>query len=197
MTANLFTRLADRFPEDRRRIFLETEDGTGLTFAELLDRAGRVASLLRASGVAPGDRVVVKVEKSVAQIGLYLGVLQAGAVYVPLNPAYTAAEVGYFIGDAAPRVVVCTSARHGAGAAGRGGLDIHPRARWRGDAGAAGGRCRRTGRSRRGRTTMSRRSSTPPGAAGAIRGRADPRRQPPGRTSPRCMRRGPSSRRTC
>lgn len=114
MTANLFQRLVERFPDDRRRLFLETEDGTPLTFAELLDRAGRIASLLQASGVAPGDRVAVKVEKSVAQVSLYLGVLQAGGVYVPLNPAYTPAEVGYFIGDAGPRVVVCDPAEHGA-----------------------------------------------------------------------------------
>ena len=104
---NLFARLVGGFPADRGRAFLETADGAATSFADLLDQAGRIASLLRASGVEPGDRVVVQVEKSVALIGLYLGVLQAGAVYVPLNPAYTAAEVAHFIADAEPKVLVC------------------------------------------------------------------------------------------
>jgi malonyl-CoA/methylmalonyl-CoA synthetase len=95
-------------------VFLERPDGTTLNFAELLERAGRICSLLRASGVDPGDRVVVQVEKPVASICLYLGVLQAGAVYVPLNPAYTAAEVAEFLADAEPRLVVCDPAAHGA-----------------------------------------------------------------------------------
>ena len=69
-----------------------------MSFAELLERAGRICSLLRASGVEPGDRVVVQVEKSVSGVCLYLAVLQAGAVYVPLNPAYTPAEVEHFLG---------------------------------------------------------------------------------------------------
>jgi malonyl-CoA/methylmalonyl-CoA synthetase len=112
--ANLFARLATGFPADRSRVFLEAEDGSELTFAELLDRAGRIASLLVASGVEPGDRVAVQVEKSVASIGLYLGVLQAGAVYVPLNPAYTPPELTHFIGDAEPKVIVCDPASEGA-----------------------------------------------------------------------------------
>ncbi|MFT3971978.1 MAG: malonyl-CoA synthase [Amaricoccus sp.] len=112
--ANLFARLASGFPADRSAIFLETDDGTRMTFAELLDRAGRIASLLVASGVQPGDRVAVQVEKSVGGIGLYLGVLQAGAVYVPLNPAYTPAELAHFIADAEPKVVVCDPAHEGA-----------------------------------------------------------------------------------
>ena len=111
--ASLFVRLVSGFPADRSREFLETGDGTALSFAELLDQAGRIAALLRAAGVVPGDRVAVQVEKSVEGLGLYLGVLQAGAVYVPLNPAYTAAELAHFIADAEPKVVVCDPANEG------------------------------------------------------------------------------------
>jgi malonyl-CoA/methylmalonyl-CoA synthetase len=114
MNENLFARLASGFPEDRGRSFLETADGTAVSFAELLERAGRIAALLRASGVEPGDRVAVQVEKSVAGICLYLAVLQAGAVYVPLNTAYTAAELGPFLGDAEPKAVVCDPAAQAA-----------------------------------------------------------------------------------
>ena len=62
-------------------------------------------------GVAAGDRVTVQTGKSVAGIALFLAVLRAGAVYQPLNPAYTEAEVDYFVGDAAPTLIVAAPAR--------------------------------------------------------------------------------------
>ncbi|MBA3325621.1 MAG: AMP-binding protein, partial [Rhodobacteraceae bacterium] len=107
MNRNLFARLAEGFPSDRRRVFLETAAGAELSFADLLDRSGRIATLLKAAGVAPDDRVAVQVEKSPEAVALYLACLQAGAVYVPLNTAYTPAELGYFVADAMPRVLVC------------------------------------------------------------------------------------------
>jgi malonyl-CoA/methylmalonyl-CoA synthetase len=67
-----------------------------------------------ALGVRPGDRVAVQVEKTPEAALLYLATLRAGAVYLPLNPAYTLAELDYFIGDAEPALIVCTpAARHG------------------------------------------------------------------------------------
>ncbi len=62
-------------------------------------------------GVEPGDRVAVQVEKTVENFLLYLAVLRAGAVYLPLNTAYTLAELDYFIGDAEPKLVVCDPAK--------------------------------------------------------------------------------------
>ena len=88
-------------------IFIETAEGQTLTYGEMLDQSGRIASALYALGVRPGDRVAVQVEKSPEALMLYLACLRAGAVYLPLNPAYTLAELDYFIGDAEPRVVVC------------------------------------------------------------------------------------------
>ena len=58
--------------------------------------------------MTPGDRVAVQTEKSWPALVLYLGCLRAGAVYLPLNPAYTPAEVDYFLCDAEPHVFVCT-----------------------------------------------------------------------------------------
>ena len=55
------------------------------------------------------DRVVVQVDKSVDAVSLYLACLRAGAIYIPLNTAYTPAEVGYFLSDSTPRVFVCRS----------------------------------------------------------------------------------------
>ena len=87
--------------------FIETADGQILTYGEMLDQSGRIASALDALGVRPGDRVAVQVEKSPEALMLYLACLRVGAVYLPLNTAYTLTELDYFIGDAEPRVVVC------------------------------------------------------------------------------------------
>lgn len=56
-------------------------------------------------GAAPGDRILVQAEKSVEGALLYLASLRAGLIYVPLNTAYTAAEVDYFIADAEPKLI--------------------------------------------------------------------------------------------
>jgi len=114
MNANLFGRLAGRFPADRATVFLETQDGATQSFGALLDAAGRIATLLRAAGLTPGDRVAAQVEKSPDAVALYLGCLQAGAAYVPLNTGYTPAELAYFIEDAAPKLVVCDPRAEGA-----------------------------------------------------------------------------------
>ena len=75
-------------------------------------------------GVKPGDRVAVQVEKSAEAIVLYLACLRAGAVYLPLNTAYTLAELEYFIGDAEPRVVVCATREAGRPVPGRRKLGV-------------------------------------------------------------------------
>ena len=83
-------------------------------------RLGRFANALVDLGVEPGDRVAVQVEKSIEAIMLYLGTIRAGAVFLPLNTAYTAAEIEYFVGDAEPRVFVCDPAQSRCAEADRG-----------------------------------------------------------------------------
>ncbi len=72
----------------------------------MLAWSARFANVLVELGVAPGDRVAVQVEKSAEALMLYLACVRAGAIYLPLNTAYTATELEYFIGDATPRLVV-------------------------------------------------------------------------------------------
>lgn len=72
----------------------------------MMAATARLARALAALGVKPGDRVAAQVEKSPEMIMLYLACLRAGAVFLPLNTAYTASEVEYFVGDAEPRLVV-------------------------------------------------------------------------------------------
>ncbi|MGJ8544104.1 MAG: malonate--CoA ligase [Sulfitobacter sp.] len=90
-----------------------TDPATGqvTSYAQLWQSAERVASALINLGVEPGDRVAVQADKSLGILELYLGTILAGAIHLPLNTAYTAAEVGYFLGDASPRVFVCDPAR--------------------------------------------------------------------------------------
>ncbi|UPJ58628.1 malonyl-CoA synthase [Bradyrhizobium sp. 192] len=104
--ANLFSRLFDGL-DNPARLAIETHDSGHISYGDLIARAGQMANVLVARGVKPGDRVAVQVEKSVANIVLYLGTVRAGAVYLPLNTAYTLNELDYFIGDAEPSLVVC------------------------------------------------------------------------------------------
>jgi malonyl-CoA/methylmalonyl-CoA synthetase len=110
MTGNLFARIRAASPGPNRT-FIETHDGRVITYGDLLDISGRYANVLDAAGVRFGDRVVVQVEKSPECVLLYLACLRLGAVYLPLNQAYTLAELDYFIGDSEPRVVVCAPER--------------------------------------------------------------------------------------
>jgi malonyl-CoA/methylmalonyl-CoA synthetase len=107
---NLYTRF-DRLIADPARRFASLPDGTQYSYGELRAASARIANALLDLGVQPGDRVVVQVEKSVEAIFLYLACLRVAAVYVPLNTAYTLAELEYFIADAQPRALVCTGAR--------------------------------------------------------------------------------------
>ncbi len=104
--ANLYGLLEARFPPDRSTACIETPNGAVWTFADVEAEAARYANLMRERGVAPGDRVAVQVEKSPRALIFYLACLRAGAVYLPLNPAYPEREVDYFLGDAEPRLVV-------------------------------------------------------------------------------------------
>ena len=114
MSENLFQTLQAGFPADRQGTAIELPDGRRHSYADLEAASGRLARLLRDLGVAPGERVAVQVEKSAEALFLYLACLRAGAIYLPLNTAYTPAEIAYFLGDAEPRVFVCPPAAEAA-----------------------------------------------------------------------------------
>ena len=96
------------------RAFLIAADGTETSYAAIERQSARLANALVAAGVAPGDRVAMQVEKSATALTLYLAAVRAGAVFLPLNTAYTADEIGYFLNDARPALVVCDPAREAA-----------------------------------------------------------------------------------
>ena len=107
--ANLFAALRAAFPADLDGIAVETDNGLFYSWRDLERASAMIANLLDALGLEPGARIAVQVEKSVEAMLLYLATLRAGYVFLPLNTAYQSAEIEYFIGNAEPAVVVCTS----------------------------------------------------------------------------------------
>src|SRR3979490_2099089 len=110
MNAHLFARLFDGL-DDPNRLAIETTDGQHISYGDLISRAGQMANVLVSRGVKPGDRVPAQTAKSVPGLVLYLATVRAGAVYLPLNTAYTLTELEYFRSDAEPSLVVCDPAR--------------------------------------------------------------------------------------
>ena len=104
---NLYALLQSKFPTKADSVFIETNNKEKLYYRELDQATAQIAGLLKSLGVDKGERVVVQVDKSPQAVLLYLACLRRGAVYVPLNTAYTTNEVSYFLGDAQPKVIVC------------------------------------------------------------------------------------------
>ena len=96
---------------DPSKVFATRPGKPDMTYRALFAGAETIAASLQQAGLAPGDRVAVQVEKSLEAIQLYLGTVLAGGVFLPLNPAYTVAELTYFLSDATPRVIVCDPSR--------------------------------------------------------------------------------------
>ncbi|HEY0821542.1 MAG TPA: malonyl-CoA synthase [Rhizobacter sp.] len=114
MSRNIFAAIRSGFPEDLDRVAVETLDTPGFYTWRDLDRgSAMMANLLASLHLPEGSRVAVQAEKSVEGLMLYLAVLRAGFVYLPLNTAYQSAEIEYFIGNAEPAVVVCSSKNFG------------------------------------------------------------------------------------
>jgi malonyl-CoA/methylmalonyl-CoA synthetase len=122
---NLYQQFQAAFPADASAILLETSAGTSYSYADAQRESARMANYLVRLGARPGDRVTVQVEKCPEVLWLYLACLQAGLVYHPLNTAYQADELEYFLSDASPGIVVCggTSAALLSALAERAGID--------------------------------------------------------------------------
>jgi len=87
--------------------FLYLQDGRVLSHADFADLVGRIATVLRGQGVEAGDRVAVHAAKTPETLALFFGCAQIGAVFLPLNTAYTLEELRFFLGDAQPKLCVC------------------------------------------------------------------------------------------
>jgi malonyl-CoA/methylmalonyl-CoA synthetase len=107
---NLYTQIQASLLARADKILIDTGTRT-VSGADLDTGVARYTNALFSLGVQPGDRVAVQVEKSFENIVLYLACLRAGAIYLPLNSAYRAAEVAYFLKDATPRLFIAAPER--------------------------------------------------------------------------------------
>ena len=130
-----------------------------VTYGWLREAGGRAAGALAGYGAGPERVVAVAMGRSAGMVAALLGVLEAGAAYLPVDPGYPAARVAFMLGDAAPVAVVADAA----GAAALGGaagavpvVAAGAGGELAGGAGGARGRCRAAG-CRAGRGRMRRR----------------------------------------
>ncbi|OED43071.1 malonyl-CoA synthase [Chromatiales bacterium (ex Bugula neritina AB1)] len=99
------TLLAPHTSNNKR--LLSQPDGSSMSYAAFIKLAAQYAGALTEAGVSVGDRVAVQVHKTPQALAVYAACIQAGAVFLPLNTAYTAKEVAYFVGDAEPAALLC------------------------------------------------------------------------------------------
>ncbi|HEX3529114.1 MAG TPA: amino acid adenylation domain-containing protein, partial [Thermoanaerobaculia bacterium] len=107
-SGSLVSRFADVAAErpDAVAVVGDGGDGAHLTYGELAARSRRLARWLRRSGVVPGERVGLRMERSPEMMVGILGVLAAGAAYVPLDPAYPEERLSFILADSEARIVV-------------------------------------------------------------------------------------------
>ena len=110
---NIFSALRAAFPQDLNAVAVETDQGLLYSWSDLERSTAMLANLLKSLDLPAGARVAMQVEKSVEAMMLYLATLRAGYVFLPLNTAYQSAEIEYFIENAEPSVVVCSSKNFG------------------------------------------------------------------------------------
>lgn len=113
MTNLLYDTLFGRY-QGAQSPFLYLPDGVTLSHADFLIMAAKTAHALVALGLQPGDRLAAQVQKSPEALALYAACVQAGIVFLPLNTAYTAGELEYFVENSGAKVLVCDGAKLGA-----------------------------------------------------------------------------------
>lgn len=89
-----------------RAPLLHLPDGKMISYSDMADQVAQISGMLRAQGIKKGDRLALQVAKSPTALAIYLACLHSGVIFLPLNTAYTVAELGYFLTDATPKLVV-------------------------------------------------------------------------------------------
>lgn len=92
-------------------VFLRFADGETLSHGQFVEMAGQYSGALRSMGIAPGDRVALQTPKCPEMLALIAGCIQAGIIFLPLNTAYTATELDYFVENSGASLVVADPGR--------------------------------------------------------------------------------------
>ena len=98
MMHNVFAAIQVNLQRFADKTLLSIPGGRNLTGSDLDAESAILSSMLVDLGLAPGDRVSVQIDKGWMNVVLYLAVLRCGAVYLPLNSAYTNSEIEFFDG---------------------------------------------------------------------------------------------------
>ena len=106
---NIFALFAAAAGANAERPFLIVGGEPLLTYGGMLEQSGRAAAWLRSKGLQQGDRAIIQAHKSPAAVIFYLACLRAGVVFIPLNTAYQASELTYFLEDAEPALLVASA----------------------------------------------------------------------------------------
>ena len=107
---NVYALLAAGFPADRASCCIDAGEGAWYSWDDVERASAMIANLLKRLKLPKGARIAVQVDKSPEAVLLYLATLRAGYAFLPLNTAYQATEIDYFVADAEPSVVVCSPA---------------------------------------------------------------------------------------
>ena len=105
----LYDRLFGRHA-GRQTPFLHLPSGETITHDAFVRRAARYANAITQIGLLPGDRLAVQIQKSPEALAVYAACTQAGVIFLPLNTAYTPAEVDYFVGNSGAKLLLCDPA---------------------------------------------------------------------------------------
>jgi len=97
--------LADAAAEDPDRLAIVESGGRRVTWGELEDEVGRIATGLGAAGIVAGHRVMIVLGNRIEFVSAYLAVLRTQAVAVPVNPTSQAGELARMIADSGSRLV--------------------------------------------------------------------------------------------
>ncbi len=88
------------------KAFLIFADETQQSYEGFLRQTARFANVIKQLGLVVGDRLAAQIEKSAEALALYAACVQSGVIFLPLNTAYTSAEISYFVGDSGAKLLV-------------------------------------------------------------------------------------------
>lgn len=102
--------LAQHYRDQPEKVALQFIGGQPVSYGKLQAAVNRTANYLLSLGIGPGDRVAAQLPKCLPFIYFHLASVQIGAVFLPLNPAYPAAELRYFLEDSGARLLIADAA---------------------------------------------------------------------------------------
>ncbi|MCP4318249.1 MAG: malonyl-CoA synthase [Hyphomicrobiales bacterium] len=95
--------------EKNTGVFLHLKEGGNIAYEAFLRMAAQFAHVISDAGLTAGDRLAVQVAKSPEALAVYAACVRSGVIFLPLNTAYTRAEVGYFVENSGAKLVLCDS----------------------------------------------------------------------------------------